>query len=113
MATAPSQAPDPSQDPSADPTAGADESAEPPEGTSSDFVIEIRVSGQSISESVESADEESSEESGSGEGGDDSEGAQTVSSIGAACALVKQIFAAGGQAQASGQGDADMAAGYK
>jgi hypothetical protein len=104
MATAPMD----SEDPSMDPTAG--ESAEPPEGESSDFVIEIKVSGQGIQVGVESASEESAE---SGESGSDEENYQTVQSIGEACRLVREIYASQGQMQSPSVGAEQMDAGYK
>ena len=105
MATLPN--PMESEDPETDPMAG--ESAEPPEGTSSDYTIEIKVSGQMIQVGVESADMESSEP---GEAGPDEENYQEVQSIGEACRLVREIFASQGQMQDASANQDEMNAGY-
>lgn len=99
-----------SEDPTMDPAAG--EAQEPPEGHSSDYVIEIKVSGQGIQVGVESADDEMKEEQGAGEGGSDEENYQTVQSIGEACRLIRQIYAHAGAMQDSGADQAAMEQGY-
>lgn len=82
----------------------------PPEGQSSDYVIEVKISGQSILVGVESADTEMAEE---GEGVGDEEQYQEVQSIGEACRLIREIYASQGQVQSPSAGAEQMAGGYK
>ena len=99
------------QDPAAMPP-----EAEPPEGQSSDYTVEIKVSGGTFKVGVESADDEAQEEQGGGEAGPtgDDENFQDCKSVGEVIRLVRQILTSQGQMGATdAQGDADMAAGYK
>jgi len=97
-----------SEDPAMDPMVV--EGMESPEGESSDYVIEIKISGQGIQVGVESAGMAAEE---GGEGAGDEEQYQSVQSIGEACRLIREIYASQGQIQSPAQGADDMEAGYK